>query len=59
MLRRSSYHRNELRETYVPPLSATSSNARLEALPHANWRKLAGSPAIQPRQTEGSNYCSL
>src|SRR5258708_32711083 len=57
--RRSSYHRNELRETYVPPLTATSGNARFEALRHSSRRHLAGPPAIQPIQTAAGNYFSL
>ncbi len=59
MFRRSSNHRNEIRETYVPPLTATSSNARFESLRHSNWRNLAGSPVNQPNQTEGCKYFSL
>ena len=38
MFRRSSNHRNEIRETYVPPLTAASGNARFESLRHSNWR---------------------
>ncbi len=59
MFRRSSNHRNELRETYVPPLIAASGNARFESLRHSNWQDLAGSPTIQPKQTEGCKYFSL
>jgi hypothetical protein len=43
MLRRSSNHRNALRETDVPPFTATSSNAQLEALRHAGRRNVASS----------------
>jgi len=58
MFRRSSYHGNVLRETYVPPLTAASGNAPFESLRHSNWRNLSGS-SIQPNQTEGCKYFSL
>src|SRR6267143_1500263 len=50
--RRSSCHRNELREAYVPPLTATSGNARFEAFTSFEPAKL-GRTARDPAETNG------